>query len=156
MFRDITVTEAGPEEIDAIYGLAEDLIRQYENGAQVPLDEALAWTRRKIEKKIHEYRVVRYGGRKAGYFRFCREGKGMELDDLYILEPFRNRGIGSWIVERCCRSTILPVSLCVFRENTGAVALYRRLGFEIKERIDENRCLMIRKGHKTGKDENDG
>ena len=139
MLSDITVTEAGPEEIDAIYALAEELIRRYEDGSRVPLEEALSWTRRKIEKKIREYRVIRCNGRKAGYYRFCRDDGGMELDDLYVLEPFRNRGIGTWVIRRCCESTPLPVSLCVFRENSGAVALYRRLGFAVKERIDENR-----------------
>ena len=142
---------AGPEDAEAVFRQAEELIRRYEDGKQIPLEEALSWTRRKIQNKLHEYRVIRYKGETAGYFRFCREGEGMELDDLYILPLFQNRGIGSFIVDSCCRSTNLPVSLCVFRENTGAARLYQRLGFRVTGTIGDNRYRMRRDGHGTKK-----
>ena len=68
----------------------------------------------------------------------------MELDDLYVLPPFRGRGIGSEILKKCCRDTQKPITLCVFKNNTGAIALYERFGFTITEAIGSTRLTMRR------------
>ena len=100
---------------------------QYEDVSSIDYDRVLAWVRRKIEENISEYRRIILDGAHAGYFHFCPAGDGWELDDLYVFPEFQNRGVGTAVIRDCCAKG--PVMLYVFTKNTGALALYHRLGF---------------------------
>jgi ribosomal protein S18 acetylase RimI-like enzyme len=57
---------------------------------------------------------------------------------------YQNRGIGTEVLRRCIREQLKPLTLCVFTKNTGAIALYSRMGFRVTERISNTRCIMRR------------
>ena len=141
---ELTFAPASAQDADSIFALSKQLIDDYEILETIPYDKVMAWVRRKIDTHISEYSCVFLEGQKAGYFRFHPNEGGMELDDLYILPAFRNRGIGTAIIRKCCTETHLPVMLYVFTRNTGALALYRRLGFRVTREIGESRCIMVR------------
>ena len=100
----------------------------------------LAWVRRKIEENIHEYRRIFLDSAHVGYYRLFTCELGRELDDLYIFPEYQNQGIGTAIITRCCAEG--PVSLFVFTKNTGALALYRRLGFREIQRVGVTRLIL--------------
>ena len=89
------------EDAPAIFGFAKELIETYETDPELDLEMALDWTRRKIEKRIGEYTRVLCDGAVAGYYRFVPDGERMELDDLYVLPSYRNRGVGTAVLRRC-------------------------------------------------------
>lgn len=66
---------------------------------------------------------------------------GKMIDEIFILEGYRNRGIGTDII-----TTILntndKVYLWVYKDNIRAVKLYKRLGFEIIEETDKRNFMM--------------
>jgi len=140
----LTYLPAAPEDAAQIFALCRDLVMTYEDPMHTDISRALNWCRRKIQTGIDQYTRVLADGEVAAYYRFVPEDGGMELDDVYVLPPFRGRGIGTAIVEKCCRQTEGPIFLCVFKENTGAIRLYRRMGFEIAEEIGATRCIMRR------------
>lgn len=140
----LTFVPATAADIDTIFALSKDLIDRYEDLNSIDYDEVLAWVRRKIEKKIGEYVCIFCDGKKAGYYHLCPAEGMMELDDLYILPEFQGRGIGTTVIEKCCAETNLPVMLYVFTRNTGAYALYQRLGFRVTKTVGETRCIMVR------------
>lgn len=133
---------ATPEDIDLIYEFNEYLIESYEDLQMIEFDKVLSWVRRKIETYINEYQRIIYNGELAGYFRFHQDGDRMELDDLYIFPDYRNKQIGTRVVEKCLSETNLPVFLYVFTKNSKAVALYERLGFRVIETINNTRYIM--------------
>ena len=139
---------AGAEDIDVLYEFNRELIDRYEDPDSIDMDEVFAWVRRKLEKCIGEYTCVTADSEKAGYFRFHDRGVEMELDDLYIFPEFRGRGIMTEVIKRCCAQADKPVMLYVFAENTRAVALYERHGFEIAERVGGTRYIMRREKQK--------
>ena len=142
----ITYENASSADIEPVYELCKGLIMDYEDLDSIDVEKVLAWVRRKLTASIGEYTVMRADGEKAGYFHFFRNEDGeYEIDDLYVFPEFRGRGIGSGAVQRCCESVEAPVMLYVFARNEGAVALYKRLGFEITEKISGSRYLMRRK-----------
>ena len=145
---------ARSEDAPTIFGFARELIEQYENDPGIDLDMALRWTRRKIEQRIHEYTRVLWDGETAAYYRFVpseerTDGPWMELDDLYVLPAFRNRGVGTAVLRRCLLEG-KPVYFYVFTGNARAVALYEREGFRKIEDVSPTRMIMARKGLSFG------
>lgn len=140
----LTYAPAEASDTDAIYQFCKSLIDTCEDLHQIDYDRVLAWVRRKIQCKIQEYTCVYCDGQKAGYFRFCPSDGMMELDDLYIFPEFRSQGIGTAVIRKCCAETDLPVMLYAFTRNTGAIALYQRLGFRVTQTAGETRCIMVR------------
>lgn len=80
-------------------------------------------------------------GETCAYYRLTQEG---ELDDFYVLPPFRGRGIGSVILTKCVQESKAPMWLYVFTENKRAIALYRRYGFVPAEAVGQTRQIMRR------------
>lgn len=139
----LTYETARPEDAPIICAFAEELIKTYETDPDLDLEMALAWTRRKIEKRIDEYTRVLCDGETAGFFRFVSDGDRMELDDLYVLPAFRNRGVGTAVLRRCLAQG-KPVYFYVFTGNTRAIALYEREGFRVTETVSPSRSIMAR------------
>ena len=133
-----------PEDVDVIFRLCKDLVDRYEDVREIPYGDVMAWIRRKIEKEIHSYTRIYADGVHAGFYRFTANGEKMELDDLYIFPEFQRKGIGTAVIEKCCRETEKSVMLYVFIRNTEAWKLYQRLGFEIRENIRNSRYIMVR------------
>lgn len=141
----LSFTPATQADIDNLYQLNKALIDTYEAIETIDYDRVLQWVRRKLENSIGEYSAVYSGSEKVGYYHFCRtDGGEYELDDLYILPEHQNHGIGTAIIEQCCASVNAPVTLYVFIRNERAVALYRRLGFEITSTVHGSRYIMKR------------
>ena len=132
---------ARPEDAPVIFGFAKELIEAYETDPKLDLDMALAWTKRKIEKRIGEYTRVLRDGQIVAYFRFAPDGDKMELDDLYVLPAWRNRGVGTAILRRCL-ALGKPIYFYVFTGNARAVALYEREGFRKAEDVSPSRMIM--------------
>ena len=136
----LTYSPAAPDDAGAIFELCKALIDQYEDISTIDYDKVLTWVRRKIEGSISEYRRILLDGVHAGYFHFCPAEDGWELDDLYVFPEFQNQGIGTAVIRDCCEKD--PVMLYVFRKNTGALALYRRLGFREVGTAGQTRLIL--------------
>lgn len=86
-----------------------------------------------------EIYLLEYEGRTAGYGltarTFSQEAGGQVLwiEELYIREDFRSKGLGreffSYIEERN-KDRITRIRLEVEEDNTRAISLYERLGYE--------------------------
>lgn len=134
---------ADESDIPIVYELTKHLIDTYEDVASVPYDEILEWVEYKIKRCISEHQCVLLDGQKCGYFYLRDDG---ELDLIYILPAFQNRGIGSEILKKCIAESKNPMYLCVFTKNVRAISLYERFGFSVRERLGESRMIMARNG----------
>jgi ribosomal protein S18 acetylase RimI-like enzyme len=64
-------------------------------------------------------------------------GRDAFLDELYLRENYRGRGIGTRIIQHtldvCQTHGVKALHLEVMAQNTRAQELYRRLGFELRD-----------------------
>ena len=136
---------AAEEDVPQILEQGRALIRQYEDLSSLPAEEIFAWMERKTRRFLGEYRRILADGETAGWIRLHEEDGQLELDDLYLLPRFQNRGIGTWTLETILNEHPGPVFFYVFTGNTGAVRLYERLGFRVRERVSPTRQIMEKK-----------
>ena len=134
---------ADPSDIPTIFSQAKALIDTYEDTEQIDYDKVLAWVHRKITNQISQYQCVMANGEKCAWFRLCEDG---ELDDLYVLPAFQNRGIGSGIMRKCIRESENTLYLYVFSRNIRAISFYERFGFVVRETVGQTRLILERKG----------
>ena len=134
---------ATAEDIPAIYSQAKNLIDTYEDLSSIDYDKVLAWVRRKIETHISEYCRVTAEGEVCAYYHLCEDG---ELDDLYVLPDFQNRGIGTEIMRKCISKSTKHLYLYVFSRNVRAIAFYERFGFVEQKTVGDTRLIMSRNG----------
>lgn len=141
---DIEFKNAGAEDIEEIYKLEKKLIEDYETEKGLDFEKVFAWVRRKIEKNIGKYKCIYFDGAKAGYF-CLNDGDKMELDDLFVFEKYRNRGIGTEVLKYAASaagSKGKGVYLYVFAKNRGAANLYLKNGYKIVKKVSESRYIM--------------
>lgn len=138
----LTYAPAVSGDIEPIFSLCKQLIDDYEDTASIDYEKVLGWVRRKIEGSISSYTRVMADGEIAGWY--CLDPETGELDDFYILEGFRGKGIGTAVLQKCIAECPKSLWLYVFTKNVRAISLYRRMGFAIREEVGNTRYIMKR------------
>lgn len=83
--------------------------------------------------------VICLAGTDIGWFQIWRNELRVHLDQVHLLERYRNRGIGSRLIRAAmarAEGLGLPLTLDVIRGNPAA-ALYLRLGFRVVAEDEE-------------------
>ena len=133
----ITVTFAEQRDLPLLFSLNRELIDQYEDTSAIDYDRVLLWVQRNLQAHLGDFRRVLVDGQVAGFFCIS-EG---ELDSFFILPQFRRQGIGTEVL-RHCQQQSPALFLYVFRKNTGAIALYEKMGFHITKEVGTTRYIM--------------
>ena len=113
-------------KLKSIFNYAENLsleeIKQINN-----------YVKSNVPKEIDDYRVICINDKKIGCLLVVNKDDGVLLDEIYLEEKYRNKGIGTSIIKKILSSYNI-VYLWVYKLNTRAISLYKKLGFKI---IDE-------------------
>ena len=133
----IEFTSAEQRDLPLLFALNKALIEEYEDLTAIDLPRVLRWVEQNLEAHLGDFRRVLYNGELAGFFCRCDD----ELDSLFVLPQFRGLGIGTQVI-RHCQENAPSLFLYVFRQNTQAVELYRRMGFQITKEVGQTRYIM--------------
>lgn len=138
----ISFCSAEKVDVPVIFALSKELIDAYEDVSSIAYEKVLDWVQNKIQQNISSYTRICMNGKTVGYFRLIPDGAQTELDDFYVLEEYRNRGIGTMVLRQCIAMSEGPVYLYVFRKNARAIKLYTAMGFVIAEEVGKTRFIM--------------
>lgn len=143
----LTFLPAQPEDVEVLFRLNKELIDKYEDLSAIDYPKVLDWVRRNLERNLPAFTRVMQDGVLTAYYCLTSSDGKRELDSLFVLPPFRGQGIGTEILKKCLSESPVPVFLYVFRKNTGALALYERLGFRVVKEAGKTRYIMENNPH---------
>ena len=83
-----------------------------------------------VPKELNNYKVICIDDKKVGCLLITNKDDGVLLDEIYLEEKYRNKGIGTSIIKEIL-SNYNIVYLWVYKLNTKALSLYKKLGFKI-------------------------
>ena len=85
-----------------------------------------------VKEKFNYYYNIVVNNKVVGYLLLTNNDNGKLLDELYLEEEYRNKGIGTNIIKDILNKNNI-VYLWVYKLNTKAISLYKRLDFQIIE-----------------------
>ena len=86
-----------------------------------------------VPELINDYCNIVVDNKTVGCLLLTKKDDGKLLDEIYLEEEYRNKGIGTSILKEVISSNDI-VYLWVYKENIQAISLYKKLGFIV---IDE-------------------
>lgn len=86
-----------------------------------------------VPKQILKYKNIILNNIVVGSFLLTKNEPGLLLDEIFIEEQYRNKGLGASIIKDIISKTNNNLYLWVYKDNIKAISLYNKLGFNIKE-----------------------
>ena len=109
---------------DYAENLSDDEIKKIENYITI-----------NIPKELNNYRNIVVNGNIVGCLLITEENGVKLLDEIYLEEEYRNKGIGSDIIKSILKENDI-IYLWVYKLNHKAISLYKKLGFFVDEETE--------------------
>lgn len=131
---------ANKEHIDTLikYKLA-NIFEYAENLPEEEINRINQYVYSKIPVQLKDYKIILVNNNVIGCVLVEKYKDGFLLDEIYLESIYRSKGIGTKILTEILKNNI--VYLWVYKNNTQAIKLYKKLGFQIKE-TTETRYFM--------------
>jgi ribosomal protein S18 acetylase RimI-like enzyme len=104
-------------------------------------NKILTYITKSTNEHIHDYQLIIMNHDIVGAFLIYNYEDGILLDEIYLLEEYRNKGIGSKILKGIL-SNHNRTYLWVYKSNVKAISLYKKLDFTVIEET-ETRYKML-------------
>ena len=101
-----------------------------------------------VSTKIDDYKIIIINNKKIGCLLLEKYEDGILLNELYLDKNYRRKGIGTNILNNVLNNNF-KVYLWVYKENTLALNLYKKLGFKIKETTESRYFMQYDKSCKS-------
>lgn len=138
---DYLLESASELEIDRLIKYKLNNIFNYaKNLEQDEIDKINNYVKNNIPKQLNDYKLIKIGEEIIGCLLVENYQDGVLLDEIYLEELYRDRGIGTHIIKEVLNNNE-KVYLWVYKDNLKAFNLYKKLGFIIKEET-ESRFFM--------------
>lgn len=93
-----------------------------------------------IPVEITDYKIIMCSNDRVGCLLVTKKDDGVILDEIYLEEEYRNKGIGTEIIKNILKNNSI-VYLWVYKKNIKAISLYKKMKFKIINET-ENRYYM--------------
>lgn len=116
-------------KLNTIFEYAKDLDKE-------EVEKINNYVNKTTPKQIFEYKNIVLNNIIVGSFLITKNENGLLLDEIFIEEQYRNKGIGTSIIKDIVSKSNNNVYLWVYKDNIKAVNLYNKIGFNIKEKTN--------------------
>ena len=97
-----------------------------------------------VPKLLNDYLNIIVGNKVIGCLLLTDKDDGKLLDEIYLEEEYRNKGIGTDIIKNVIKENDI-IYLWVYKENNKAISLYKSLGFTVIEETDSRYYMKYTK-----------
>ncbi len=116
-------------KLNTIFEYAKDLDKE-------EVEKINNYVNKTISNQIFEYKNIVLNNIIVGSFLITKNENGLLLDEIFIEEQYRNKGIGTSIIKDVVSKSNSNVYLWVYKDNIKVFNLYNKIGFNIKEETD--------------------
>ena len=130
------LVRSSTDDIERLIEFKKKTIYEYaKNLSEKEVSEINNYVLNHVPKVLDNYFNVVVNNEIIGCVLLTDVDDGKLLDEIYILEDYRNRGIGTDIIKKIISDNSI-VYLWVYKENVKAISLYKRLGFDVIDETD--------------------
>lgn len=120
-----------------IYQYAKDLSNE-------EIDKINKYVTSEVPKLINDYCNIIVDNKIVGSLLLTNKDDGKLLDEIYLEEEYRNKGIGTEIINDILNNNDI-VYLWVYKENEKAISLYKKLEFNVIEETESRYYMKYNK-----------
>ena len=126
-----TLVKSSNKDIDKLMEYKKNTIYEYakdlSNSEKKKIDN---YIKNEVPKSINDYYNIVVDNKTIGCVLLADKDDGKILDEIYLEEEYRNKGIGSDIIKNIQKNNN-TLYLWVYKDNKKALSLYKRLMFNV-------------------------
>lgn len=148
------IKNAENNDVDLLLDMKLDIIFNSEEILELnknEMEKIVNYSEEEIRANLSEYKLVSEDETIVATYAVVEYNDGKLIDTIYVKPYYRNKGIGTKILNRIIKENYQPIYLWVYRSNKKAIDLYEKLGFIIQDET-ENKFFMINKNIKREND----
>ena len=93
------------------------------------------YVKNNFPKLLNDYSNIIVDNKVIGCLLLTNKDDNILLDEIYIEQEYRNKGIGTDIIKNVINENDI-IYLWVYKENVKAISLYKKLGFNVIDETD--------------------
>ena len=93
------------------------------------------YVKNNVPKLLNDYSNIIVDNKVIGCLLLTNKDDKILLDEIYIEQEYRNKGIGTDIIKNVINENDI-IYLWVYKENVKAISLYKKLGFNVIDETD--------------------
>ena len=135
------LVKSSNDDIDKLIDYKKKTIFEYANDLpNNEINKINNYVNNNVPKSLDNYLNIVVDDKIVGCLLLTEKNDGILLDEIYLEEDYRNKGIGTDIIKNVISNNDI-IYLWVYKENLIAVSLYKKLGFKVVE-ATESRYYM--------------
>lgn len=130
------LVKSSKRDIDKLIRYKKQTIFEY--AKELPTKEVEIinnYVNKNVSATLDDYQNIVVDNNIIGCLLITKKDNGVLLDEIYLEEEYRNNGIGTDIINKTKKDNNI-IYLWVYKMNKKAIALYKRLGFNIVEETE--------------------
>ena len=133
--------KSSSDDIEKLINYKKKIIYEYaKNLSENEINDINNYVEDKVPKLINNYFNIVVDDKMVGCLLLTDINDGILLDEIFLEEEYRNKGIGTDIIKNVISNNAI-IYLWVYKENLKAVSLYKKLDFNVIEET-ESRYYM--------------
>lgn len=142
---DYKLIKSSNNDVNKLIDYKKKTIFEYANNlSQEEIDKINNYVNNNVPKLINNYSNIVVDNKVVGCLLLTNKDDGILLDEIYLEEEYRNKGIGTSIIKDIIANNSI-VYLWVYKENIKAISLYNKLGFKVIEETESRNYMKYNK-----------
>ena len=140
-FMDYKLIKSSNDDIEKLIDYKKKTIFEYAKDlSENEINKINNYVKNNVPKLLNNYSNIVVDNKVVGCLLLTDKDDGTLLDEIYLEEKYRNKGIGTSIIKEVINNNDI-IYLWVYKENVQAISLYKKLGFNVIEET-ESRYYM--------------